>query len=186
MHSDDWKNYIPIYGKGFTQEGIRRINESIRTYVYCILGAQAMVRHDIVGDTGLAFDTQKQFQTLVEDAIQGQTLVDSIKTFQSASLLIRSKKSYTSLLEKVGSRLDFAIGPDLQLIPSDMRLHVGITDGYNNALLTADSSMKFGINDNINVRKKRSIPKSTTPHEIKKIIPKSTTPHEINKEKLKK
>jgi hypothetical protein len=45
-----------------------------------------MVRHDIVGDTGLAFDTQKQFENLVEDAIEEQTLVDSVKTFQNTNL----------------------------------------------------------------------------------------------------
>jgi hypothetical protein len=60
--SDDWTNFIPLNGKGFTRAGIQRINESIQTDVYCILVSQAMVRHDIVGDTGLAFDTQKRWR----------------------------------------------------------------------------------------------------------------------------
>ena len=155
QHTDDWTNYIPLNGNGLVN--IQRINESIRTYVYCILGAQAMIRHDIVGDSGLAFDSQKQFEILVEDSIQGQTLVDSIKTFQNASLLIRSTESYKNVLEKTKSQLNFAIGPNLQLIPSDMRLHLGINEGYNNSLITADSSMKFGLNEKINPRIKRSI-----------------------------
>jgi hypothetical protein len=40
-----------------------------------------------------------------------------------------------------------------------MRLHIGMTEGYNNILLTANSNMKFGINENINARKKRDTKK---------------------------
>ncbi len=151
INSDDWTNFIALDGKGLTQAGISRINESIRTYVYCILGAQTMIRRDIID----SFDAQKQFELLVEDAVQGQTLVDSVKTFQTASLLIRSKQSYSDTLKNTGKRLDFAIAPGLQLIPSNMRLHIGIIEGYNNSLLTATENMTFGVNHDINLRKKR-------------------------------
>ena len=107
QESDDWTSLIPLYGQGLTEAGILRINESIRTYVYCILGSQVMLNQDI-----LNLDVQRQFNTLVEDAINGIRLVDSIRTFEST-------------LNKTGMKLDYTIGPNLQTLPSDMKLKFG-------------------------------------------------------------
>ena len=41
----------------FTKEGVKRINESIRTYCRAILGSQSQTRTDILG-TCTAFDAQ--------------------------------------------------------------------------------------------------------------------------------
>ena len=54
--------------KGFTRAGVERINNSIQTYCWAILGSQSQTRTVILG-TGTAFDAQKQFLTLIEDAI---------------------------------------------------------------------------------------------------------------------
>ena len=107
--SDDWTSLISLYGKGLTDAGIQRINESIRTYVYCILGSQVMLSHDIMNR-----DVQRQFNTLVDDAINGIRLADSIRTFKTT-------------LTETGSKLDYAIGPNLQKIPRNMKLNFGTT-----------------------------------------------------------
>ena len=44
--------------EGFTQVGVGRLNDSIRTYVWAILGAQAQMRSNIL-KTGTGFDAQK-------------------------------------------------------------------------------------------------------------------------------
>ena len=41
----------------FTKEGVKQINESIRTYCWAILGSQSQTRTDILG-TCTAFDAQ--------------------------------------------------------------------------------------------------------------------------------
>ena len=46
--------------KGFTRAGVERINDSICTYCWAILGSQSQIRTDILG-SGTAFDAQKQF-----------------------------------------------------------------------------------------------------------------------------
>ena len=46
--------------EGFTQVGSERLNDSIRVYVWDILGAQAQTRSNIL-KTGTGFDAQKQF-----------------------------------------------------------------------------------------------------------------------------
>ena len=44
--------------EGFTQAGVERRNDSIHTYVWAILGAQAQTPSDII-KTGTGFDAQK-------------------------------------------------------------------------------------------------------------------------------
>ena len=52
------------------KQGVTRINDSIRTYVYAILGAQGQTTTEIVGKSSKSLDAQKQFMTLTKDAIE--------------------------------------------------------------------------------------------------------------------
>ena len=63
-----WRSFFLPKSKGFTCPGVERPNDSIRTYVWAILGAQAQTHTGIVG-TGTAFDAQKQFLAKVNDTI---------------------------------------------------------------------------------------------------------------------
>ena len=38
--TENWQNWLVDVTDGFTEPGIERLNESIRAYVYCVLGAQ--------------------------------------------------------------------------------------------------------------------------------------------------
>jgi hypothetical protein len=57
--TDDWTNFIPTNSSSLTYQGIVRLNESIRTYVYCVLGAQAEARSAIIGSFGTELDHSK-------------------------------------------------------------------------------------------------------------------------------
>ena len=46
---------------GFTRARVERINNLIRTYIYCLLGAQVQARTTIIGLFGIIRDAQKQF-----------------------------------------------------------------------------------------------------------------------------
>ena len=48
--------------------GVERLNDSIHTYVWAILGAQDQTRSNIL-KTGTGFDEQHQFLATIEDAI---------------------------------------------------------------------------------------------------------------------
>lgn len=50
---------------GFSWAGIARINDFIRTYIYCILGAQVQARTTIIGHSRTSPDAQKQFVEIV-------------------------------------------------------------------------------------------------------------------------
>ena len=66
--SGAWTTFVLDKSEGFTQAGVERLNDSIRTYVWAILGAQTQTRSNIL-KTGTGFDAQKQFLANIEDAI---------------------------------------------------------------------------------------------------------------------
>jgi hypothetical protein len=120
---------------GFTRAGAERLNDTIRTYVWAILGAQSEMRTSILG-IGSAFDAQKRFLSNLELAI--------------AQADVTSVTRYQSMLQYARSKLDFVLGEALYLCPSDMNLAVGIHTGYNNEIQVATVDMTPGANRDLN------------------------------------
>ena len=117
--------------KGFTKAGAPRINDSIRTSLWAILGAQAQARSSILG-VGKAFDAQRIFLANVEDAINSAVdLPDSIDRYQRT-------------LQYAQSKLDFVVVHGLYILPSNMDLHD--LNGYNNLIQIATDDMPLGYN----------------------------------------
>jgi len=141
-----WKYFIPEHGKGWTRAGVIRLNDSNRTYVYCILGAQAQTRAPIVNASGKSLDAQAQVLTLITDAI-----VESTNPSRTNSI-----KRYQDSIDETHSKLDFVLGSGLYLIPSDMVLKIGNIVRWNNNIQIADSNMAVGKNDRLN-REKRDL-----------------------------
>ena len=134
--SGAWTMFIPDKSEGFTQAGVERLNDSIRTYVWAILGAQAQTRSNIL-KAGTGFDAQKQFLANVEDAIASPVDIPS------------SIARYQKTLQYASSPLDF-FGLRLYPDPSDMALHPGNVQGYNNEIVIAGSEAAIGQNPGIN------------------------------------
>ena len=130
-------SFVLDKSNGFTQAGVARINDSIRTYVWSIVGAQSQARSSILG-TGKAFDAQKQFLANVEDVINSE--VD----------LPGSIERYQLVLQYARSKVDFVVGLGLYMIPSDMDLYIGTINGYNNLITIATDDLQLGHNDTIN------------------------------------
>ena len=89
FQNDDYKYYnyfIPINSQGLTQAGLTRLNQSIKAYVYCVLGSQANTRTSIIGSSGGAQETRREFLNLLEDKSSGviinRDIVDSIQRYQ--------------------------------------------------------------------------------------------------------
>ena len=134
---DGWTRFMLQKSRGFTTAGIARINDSIRTFIYCLLGAQVQARTAIIGQSGTSPDAQKQFTVNLHDAIYADlSIPDSIERYQNA-------------INNSHSKLDFAIGSGLYMIPSDLVMKIGSMDNYNNNILIATDDMDFGVN-NIN------------------------------------
>ena len=123
-----------------------RINQSIESFCYSILGAQVNVRSSIAGSQGSSIETQREFLVLVEDAIRNPDISKSVQRFQLA-------------IESAKVRLDLAISPGTWLLPSKMVVNTESVVGYNNKLKKATSFMKIGVNSDLNIPVRRSVSK---------------------------
>ena len=126
--------------QGFTYADVERLNDSIRTYVWAILGAEGQERTPILG-YGTAFTAQKKFLANISAAIQ-----QSDET---------SVTKYQSVLQYARGKLDFVIGEQLYMCPSDMTLTLlsAHISGYNNEVLVATKDMAPGQNSELNAEK---------------------------------
>ena len=104
------------------------------------------VRSSISGSQGSAIETQRQFLSMVEDAIRNPNISKSVQRFQ---LAIQSAKV----------RLNLAISPGLWLLPSKMVVNTESVVGYNNKLKKATTFMRIGVNSDLNIPVRRSTQK---------------------------
>ena len=132
-----WKTFILNKSDGFTRPGVGRLNDSIRAYVWAILGAQSQTRTGILG-AGAAVDAQKQFLANVEDAIASPVDIPTA--------IIR----YQDVLQYARSEVNFSFGEGLFMAPGDMLLRVGKIAGYNNLIIIATEKQRLGANIGLN------------------------------------
>ena len=143
---NQYEYFLCPVSHGLTSAGLSRINQSIESFCYAILGSQVNVCSSIAGSQGSAMETQREFLSLVEDAIRNPDLGKSVQRFQLA-------------IESAKVRLDLAISPGTWLLPSKMVVNTESVVGYNNKLKKATSFMKIGINSDLNIPVRRSAPK---------------------------
>jgi len=134
--------FFPLQSKGFTKAGLSRLNQTIESFVYCILGSQVNTRSAIVSNRGSAMETQQEFLVLFEDAIIERDISKSIRRYQQA-------------IQEAKVKLDFAISPGCWLLPSNLVINTTSIVGYNNKLLKATKDMSLGVN-NINSETKHT------------------------------
>ena len=142
---NQYEYFLCPVSHGLTSAGLSRINQSIESFCYAILGSQVDVRSSIAGSQGSAIETQRQFLSMVEDAIRNPDISKSVQSFQLA-------------IESAKVRLDLAISPGLWLLPSKMVVNTESVVGYNNKLKKATSFMRIGVNSDLNIPVRRSAP----------------------------
>ena len=136
--SKQYDYFITSVSNGLTSAGQSRLNQSIEALVYCVLGSQVNVRSSILGNTGSAQEVRREFLVLLEDAITLSDITNSVGRFQLA-------------VQEAKVKLDLAISPGTWLLPSKMVINTESIIGYNNDLKRAKTSMKLGVNSDVNV-----------------------------------
>ena len=124
---------------GFTDLGLFRISESVRAYAYLILSSQPSARSSIVGNTTSALTAQPAFLNNFENVVNHRVNIqENIKCYQDTL-------SYTS------SKVDYSMGENIYMLPSDMNMKIKTgTVGYNNKILVSDEKFGLGKNDKVN------------------------------------
>ena len=123
----------------FTDVCLLKISESVRAYAYLILSSQASARSGIVGNTVSALTAQSAFLNNFENVVNRRVDIrEDIKCYQD-------NLSYAS------SKVDYSMGQNIYMLPSDMNLKIKTgTVGYNNKILISDEKFSRGKNENVN------------------------------------
>ena len=124
---------------GFTDVGLLRISESVRAYAYLILDSQASTRSSIVGNTASALTAQSPF-------------LDNFENVVNRRVDIREDiKRYQDTLSYASSKVDYSMGENVYMLPSNMNLKIKTgTIGYNNKILVSDEKFILGKNEKVN------------------------------------
>ena len=113
----------------FTDVGLLRILESFRAYAFLILSSQASARSSIVGNTASTRTAQSAFLNNFEDIVnRSVNIQEDIKRYQDT-------------LSCASSKVDYSIGQNIYMLPSNMELKIKTgTVGYNNEILVSDGN----------------------------------------------
>ena len=138
----DYRSFISFHSEGLTEIGQKLFQESLESFNYCVLGAEARTRWSIVGKGAKSSQTQDVFRRIVEDTIvQNDTTV----------LISNMRKS----IQATNVVLNLAVVPNVILMPSNFVILDKKIESYNNILTTATDKMSFGVNKDVNYAKPR-------------------------------
>ncbi len=98
--------FIATTTDGLTKIGQKLLQQSVESYVYAVLGAQASLRFPIVGEGAKSLQTQDKFRTIVKE-----TIVQSDVTITISNM--RAAIASTNVVP-------MAISPGMILVPSNL------------------------------------------------------------------
>ena len=130
---DSLTQWILEVSDGFTDVGLLKISESVRAYANLILSSQASARSSIIENTVSALTAQSAFLNDFENVVsQRVDIREDIKRYQDTL-------SYAS------SKVDYIVGENVYMLPSNMNLKIKTgTVVYNNKILISDEKFILG------------------------------------------
>ena len=139
INENSFSRWIIEKSDGLTTLGLQKLSESVRDYTYLILTSQTSTRGPIVGHEARNLDAQRTFLNTFENIVNRRVNIpEDIRRFQKTLQYARSK-------------VDYAIGEFVYMLPSDMNLRIGNVRNYNNKILISSPSFKIGTNARINL-----------------------------------
>ena len=146
INENSFSRWIIEKSDGLTTLGIQKLSESVRDYAYLILTSQTSTRGPIVGHEARNLDAQRTFLNTFENIVNRRVNIpEDIRRFQKTLQYARSK-------------VDYAIGEFIYMLPSDMNLRIGNVRNYNNKILISSPSFKIETNVKINIDVKSKEP----------------------------
>ena len=122
-----------------------------------ILTSQTSARGPIGGHDARSLDAQRVFLNTFENIINRRVNIpEDIRRFQKSLQYARSK-------------VDYAIGEFIYMLPSDMNLRIGKVQGYKNKVLVSRTGFKIGTNLKINLDGEKDKPDVKSNEEHKPI-----------------
>ena len=175
INENSFSRWIIEKSDGLTTLGLQKISESVRDYTYLILTSQTSTRGPIVGIESRNLDAQRTFLNTFENIVNRRVNIpEDIRRFQKTLQYARSK-------------VDYAIGEFVYMLPSDMNLRIGNIRNYNNKILISSPSFKIGTNVKVNLlsSENRRLNDDVKSKEVK-TEPKVITKHNIESNEKRK
>ena len=139
INENSFSRWIIEKSEGLTTLGIQKLSESVRDYAYLILTSQTSTRGPIVGHEVRNLDAQRTFLNTFENIVNRRVNIpEDIRRFQKTLQYARSK-------------VDYAIGEFVYMLPSGMNLRIGNFRNYNNKILISSPSFKIETNVKVNL-----------------------------------
>ena len=139
INENSWSRWIIEKSDGLTTLGLQKISETVRDYAYLILTSQTSTRGPIVGHEARNLDAQRTFLNTFENIVNRRVNIpEDIRRFQKTLQYARSK-------------VDYAIGEFIYMLPSDMNLRIGNVRNYNNKIMVSKPGFNLGTNLEINI-----------------------------------
>ena len=139
INENSFSRWIIEKSEGLTTLGIQKLSESVRDYAYLILTSQTSTRGPIVGHEARNLDAQRTFLNTFENIVNRRVNIpEDIRRFQKTLQYARSK-------------VDYAIGEFVYMLPSDMNLRIGNVRNYNNKIMVSKPGFNLGTNLKINL-----------------------------------
>ena len=158
---------------GLTMLGLQKLSESVRDYAYLILTSQTSMRGPIVGHETRNLDAQRTFLNTFENIVNwGVNIPEDKRRFQKTLQYARSK-------------VDYAIGEFMYMLPSDMNLRIGKVKNYNNKILISSPGFKIGTNLKINLDGEKDKPDVKSNRKQKQYIEPNTSSNKEHKRDTK-
>ena len=173
INENSWSRWIIEKSDGLTTLSIQKLSESVRDYAYLILTSQTSTRGPIVGHEARNLDAQCTFLNTFENIVNRRVNIpEDIRRFQKTLQYARSK-------------VDYAIGEFIYMLPSDMNLRIGNVRNYNNKILISSPNFNIGTNLKVNIDVKSKEVK-TEPDVKPKVITKPVIkPNKVDKQDVK-
>ena len=131
--SDSMTRWIIEKSVGFTDVGLLRISESVRAYAYLILSSQASARSSIIGNSASSLTAQSAFLNNFENVVNRKADIQE------------DVKRYQETLSYASSKVNYSVGENLFMLPSNMELRIRSgTVRYNNKILISDEKFNLG------------------------------------------
>ena len=139
INENSFSRWIIEKSDGLTTLGIQKLSELVRDYAYLILTSQTSTRGPIVGHEARNLDAQRTFLNTFENIVNRRVNIpEDIRRFQKTLQYARSK-------------VDYAIGEFVYMLPSDMNLRIGNVRNYNNKIMVSKPGFNLGTNLKINL-----------------------------------
>ena len=163
---NDYKMFITTTTDGLTKIGQKLLQQSVESYVYAVLGAQAKTRWSIVGEGAKSLQMQDVFRTIVKETIAQSDVTVTLSNMRTA-------------IASTNIVLNMAISPGMILVASNLIIQKKKIPGYNNVLTLATDKMKFGKNTDVNYKapeESKLTPMTTQEVPKTETLPRTTKP----------